>query len=82
MPHTTPPRSSVDGPRLLRTPCASMMQRSTWQEAADQDAAARLIERFSDQSEDAAALAAAEPGRAMLRALGGGSPFLSDLAVR
>ena len=59
-----------------------MMQRSAWPEAADPDAAARLIERFSDHGEEAAALAAASPGRAMLRAFGGGSPFLSDLAVR
>ena len=54
----------------------------TWPAPADPDAAARLVERFADQSPEASALAASETGRPMLDALGGGSPYLSDLLVR
>ena len=58
------------------------LQTATWPAPADSDAAARLTERF-------AALGAGEtrllrfPGfTAMLHALGGNSPYLSDLAIR
>ncbi len=54
----------------------------SWPGAADPAAAERLIERFAGRSSDAAALAATAGGAALLRAVGGGSPFLSDLAVR
>ena len=50
-----------------------MTQPSAWPEAADTEAALRLIERFGD------AESGADP---MLRALGGGSPYLSDLLIR
>ncbi len=58
------------------------MTLSTWPAAADPDAASRLVERFADLGADAAALAASASGRQMLDALGGGSPYLSDLLVR
>ena len=54
----------------------------TWPAAADPDAAARLVERFADLGPEAAALANSASGRPMLDALGGGSPYLSDLLVR
>lgn len=50
-----------------------MTRPAPWPEPADPDAAARLIERFGD----------GEPGAGpMLRAIGGGSPYLSDLLIR
>ncbi|HYZ64861.1 MAG TPA: hypothetical protein VE650_20610, partial [Acetobacteraceae bacterium] len=59
------------------------MRRDTaWPKAADPDAASRLLERFTETGDCEAALAASCAGRAMLEALGGGSPFLSDLALR
>ncbi len=63
---------------MLHTPPAP----PGWPAAADPAAAERLIERFAAQSPAAAALAGTPGGAAMLRAVGGGSPFLSDLAVR
>ena len=54
----------------------------SWPTPADPAAAARLVERFADQSPEAAALAGTPGGLAMLGAVGGGSPYLSDLAVR
>ncbi|MGI4798890.1 MAG: hypothetical protein ACRYG8_33595, partial [Janthinobacterium lividum] len=54
----------------------------TWPTAADPDAAARLVERFADLGAEATALASSASGRPMLDALGGGSPYLSDLLVR
>ena len=59
---------------MTRPPC--------WPEPADKDAAARLIERFADLGPAETALAASDDGRRMLDALGGGSPYLSDLLVR
>jgi glutamate-ammonia-ligase adenylyltransferase len=53
-----------------------------WPEAADTEAAARLTERFADLGEAEQALATSDCGRRMLDALGGGSPYLSDLLVR
>ena len=48
---------------------------------ADPDAAERLLERFGAQGAEAAHYAQGAGG-ALLRGLGGGSPFLADLAVR
>ncbi len=59
----------------------SWLDRS-WPAPADPDAAGRLVERFSALGEQEAALAAQPGGHAMLAALGGGSPFLSDLLLR
>ena len=53
-----------------------------WPAAADPAAARRLVERFAAQGAPEAALAGSAEGAAMLAAIGGGSPFLSDLAVR
>ena len=53
-----------------------------WPAPADPEAGRRLRERFADQSPEAATLAATPEGAAMLAAIGGGSPYLSDLAVR
>ena len=51
-----------------------------WPLPADLGAADRLLERFAALGPEAAAFAHAEAG--MLRALGGGSPYLADLALR
>jgi glutamate-ammonia-ligase adenylyltransferase len=48
----------------------------------DREAADRLVERFAACSDGARAFAAAPAGAALLAALGGNSPYLSDLAVR
>jgi glutamate-ammonia-ligase adenylyltransferase len=53
-----------------------------WPEAADPAAADRLVERFSALGAAEAALAAQPAVAAMLRAIGGNSSFLADLAVR
>ncbi|CAH2599640.1 Glutamine synthetase adenylyl-L-tyrosine phosphorylase / Glutamine synthetase adenylyl transferase [Rhodovastum atsumiense] len=53
-----------------------------WPAPADAAAADRLIERFSALGEAEAALAGHPPVAGMLRALGGNSPYLADLAVR
>jgi glutamate-ammonia-ligase adenylyltransferase len=53
-----------------------------WPQPADRGAAERLVERFAARSTAAAELAATPGGGAMLAAIGGGSPFLSDLAIR
>ena len=58
------------------------MSYAQWPQPADADAAGRLIERFAERSAEAAELAGSAEGAALLRAIGGGSPFLSDLAVR
>ena len=55
---------------------------AAWPTPADPDAAVRLIERFSETGPKRAALAADPQGAAMLRAIGGNSPFLSDLVLR
>ena len=59
-----------------------MMNATVWPQPADPDAAVRLIERFAEKGEQEADLAGSPAGRAMLQALGGGSPFLSDLSLR
>ena len=53
-----------------------------WPSPADPAAADRLVERFRDLGTEHAALAATPGGAALLAAIGGGSPFLSDLALR
>ncbi len=55
---------------------------ATWPAPAEPAAGERLRERFAERSEAAAAFAGTPSGLAMLAAVGGGSPFLSDLAVR
>lgn len=59
----------------------SWLDRS-WPAPADPAAALRLMERFSSLGAPEAALAAQPGGGAMLAALGGGSPYLSDLLLR
>ncbi len=54
----------------------------SWPAPADPAAALRLIERFAALGAPEAALAAQPGGGAMLAALGGGSPYLSDLLLR
>ncbi len=53
-----------------------------WPAAHDQGAADRLAERFAAVGTEQARLLGEPAFAAMLRALGGNSPFLSDLAVR
>ena len=53
-----------------------------WPLPADEGAAGRLIERFAAIGGEEARLAASTAGEALLRALGGNSPYLADLAVR
>jgi glutamate-ammonia-ligase adenylyltransferase len=53
----------------------------TWPQPADPAAAGRLIERFGERGR-AEARFAAGPGRALLLALGGNSPYLAELALR
>jgi len=53
-----------------------------WPAAYDVPAADRLIERFAELGRTEARLAERPAVRAMLAALGGNSPYLSDLAVR
>ena len=81
-PSARPGCPSVDACRLLRTPWPPMMNATVWPQPADPDAAVRLIERFAEKGEQEADLAGSPAGRAMLQALGGGSPFLSDLSLR
>ncbi len=54
----------------------------SWPAPADPAAALRLAERFAALGEPEAALAAQPGDSAMLAALGGGSPYLSDLLLR
>ena len=54
----------------------------TWPAPHDPAAAARLIERFGELGRSEARLAARPVVQAMLAALGGNSPYLSDLAFR
>jgi glutamate-ammonia-ligase adenylyltransferase len=55
---------------------------TTWPAPYDVAAADRLMERFASLGRAEARLAARPAVAALLRALGGNSPFLSDLAVR
>ncbi len=54
----------------------------TWPGPADPDAAGRLLHRFAALGSAEARLLRRPEVTAMLRALGGNSPFLSDLAIR
>ena len=54
----------------------------SWPAPADPAAGLRLAERFTALGEPEAALAAHSGGGAMLAAIGGGSPYLSDLLLR
>ena len=56
--------------------------RRSWPRAADPAAAERLIERYAALGDRQAALAATAEGAEALAALGGGSPYLSDLLLR
>ncbi|MGI4952865.1 MAG: bifunctional [glutamine synthetase] adenylyltransferase/[glutamine synthetase]-adenylyl-L-tyrosine phosphorylase [Janthinobacterium lividum] len=53
-----------------------------WPQPADPDAGTRLLERFAEQGQEPLALTLRQAGAAMLMAVGGGSPYLSDLTVR
>ena len=55
---------------------------ATWPGPHDAGAAERLVERFAELGRAEARLAARPAVAALLRALGGNSPFLADLAVR
>jgi [glutamine synthetase] adenylyltransferase / [glutamine synthetase]-adenylyl-L-tyrosine phosphorylase len=55
---------------------------TSWPHPHDAGAADRLIERFTELGRTEARLAAAPAMAALLRALGGNSPYLADLAVR
>jgi glutamate-ammonia-ligase adenylyltransferase len=55
---------------------------ATWPVPADAAAAERLLERFGAQGLAEARLLRRPDVVAMLRALGGNSPYLSDLAIR
>ncbi len=57
-------------------------QAGAWPGPADPEAADRLLERFAAIGAAEARLLRQPDASAMLRALGGNSPFLSDLAVR
>ena len=58
------------------------MVTNTWPAPADPEAARRLVERFTDAGPEPATFARTPVGAALLQAIGGGSPFLTDLAVR
>jgi glutamate-ammonia-ligase adenylyltransferase len=53
-----------------------------WPLPSDAGAAGRLVERFAQLGRNEAKLAASPAGAAMLRCLGGNSPYLADLALR
>ena len=55
---------------------------AAWPAPADPDAAERLLQRFTELGAAEARLLRQPGAAAMLRALGGNSPFLADLAVR
>jgi [glutamine synthetase] adenylyltransferase / [glutamine synthetase]-adenylyl-L-tyrosine phosphorylase len=55
---------------------------ATWPDPHDAGAAERLVERFSELGRGEARLATRPAVAALLRALGGNSPYLADLAVR
>jgi [glutamine synthetase] adenylyltransferase / [glutamine synthetase]-adenylyl-L-tyrosine phosphorylase len=55
---------------------------ATWPSPHDTGAAERLVERFAELGRAEERLAARAPVAALLRSLGGNSPYLADLAVR
>lgn len=60
---------------------AAFVLPETWPAAADSQAAERLRGRFADQGEAERALVSDPAAAAMLNAIGGGSPYLSDLIL-
>ncbi len=66
----------------LGSACQGFALPVDWPAPADPDAAERLIERFAALGRAQARLARQPPFGAMLRAIGGNSPYLSDLALR
>ena len=69
-------------PGIAARHAGTMVQPAPWPSPADPAAAGRLIERFTELGAEHAAFAATQGGSALLAAIGGGSPFLSDLAIR
>src|SRR3954453_15452554 len=69
-------------PAFLRMNETEFHLPTTWPAPYDVAAADRLMERFASLGRAEARLAARPAVAAVLRALGGNSPFLSDLAVR
>jgi len=67
---------------MLLAMSATFQLPAHWPAAHDPGAAARLVERFAECGRAEARLAGRPAVRAMLAALGGNSPYLSDLAVR
>ena len=55
---------------------------ASWPAPADPDAAERMLERFAEQGTAETHLLERPAVAAMVRALGGNSPYLSDLAIR
>ena len=68
-------------PSAARTAAAFRLP-GVWPRAADRDAASRLAERFAALGRAEARLLRDPAAAAMLAAIGGNSPFLSDLAIR
>jgi glutamate-ammonia-ligase adenylyltransferase len=56
-------------------------QNKSWPKPADQDAAARLAERFAAIGPAESAFAYTAEGAAILAAIGGNAPYLADLAL-
>ncbi len=65
-----------------QTPVPRFRLPADWPDAADPAAAGRLMERFAGLGAAEAQLAADKHASAMLRCLGGNSPYLADLALR
>ena len=61
---------------------AAALKTASWPDPADPGAADRLLERFAGLGAAEARLTGQTGAANMLRALGGNSPYLSDLAVR
>ena len=60
----------------------TLVPSKAWPDPADTNAAALLLERFAPPNRSDARLAASAGFKAMLRGIGGNSPYLSDLTVR
>ena len=67
---------------MPRTPGQTTARQARWPAPHDEEAAARLLDRFANLGRAEARLAARPSARAMLRCIGGNSPYLSDLALR
>ena len=66
----------------MDAPPAPTLLTAAWPAPADPEAAERLLERFAGLGATEAKLVRQPALAAMLRALGGNSPYLSDLAIR